>query len=73
MLVIWYTLYINHDNLQKVFPSSNLDHVFDEWQHSETESNPGSNSESESGSESGEDSSLENSNSTNSSDLSGDS
>lgn len=31
MLLLWYTLYIDHNNLS--FPSSNFDHVFTDWQH----------------------------------------
>lgn len=31
MLIIWYTLYIDQSNRESLFPSSNLDSVFDEW------------------------------------------
>lgn len=32
MTLIWYTLHIDHNKLK--YPSSNLDHVFTDWQHS---------------------------------------
>lgn len=31
MLIIWYALYIDHSNVRNILPSSNLDHVFDNW------------------------------------------
>lgn len=31
MLVIWYTLYIDQNDVKKFFPSSNLDNIFDNW------------------------------------------
>lgn len=58
MLLIWYTLHIDHNNLNKCFPSSNLDHVFDDWHNVEpdsegdTESTSNSNSNEVSESES---------------------
>lgn len=40
MAVIWYTLHIDHNDAAKYFPSSNLNHVFNNWwdEYSESES-----------------------------------
>lgn len=49
MLLIWYTLYIDVNNVEKYFPSSNLDRIFDKWQNEysdiEAELNLNSNSD----------------------------
>lgn len=65
MLVIWYTLYINHNNLRKKFPSANLDYVFDGSEveletESESDSSVVSNSTDDSNSDSNDSSDSSN-------------
>lgn len=38
MAVIWYSLYVDHNKMKSLFPSSNLDNVFENWQNEYSES-----------------------------------
>lgn len=48
MLVIWYTLYVTPEEMSKLFPSANLDHVFDHWRVEYSDSASDSDFDSES-------------------------